>query len=328
MNSFLAKFSITKKTLVKILLSGSLLSYILYKAQIETISQIIAGAHLKYYILSVALYIAAQPVRTLRWGMLLQKKEVTVSQSKLLFLCFIGTFFSSFLPTIVGGDMVRGYYVFRETNSHEVSFASIIVERLCGLVVVVVIGFGASIYFLSIQGLTPLIIASFSGCFATFLVLLLVFNQTLVTRLVQPLKPMQRWGMIHRMREIYQATLSYRSHLKTIIWCLVLSFLYELVIIYIHYLLSLALAWSIPFNVFILAVPVITIVSMFPFSFGGLGVREAATVVFFSQYAISTANAVSISLMSYSIALVAGAIGGILYPFYSTQRKKDKQSNG
>ena len=321
MNSFLANFSITKKTLVKILLSGGLFSYILYKAQIETISQIITGAHLKYYILSVALYIAAQPIRTLRWGMLLQKKDVTVSQSKLLFLCFIGTFFSSFLPTIVGGDVVRGYYVFRETNSHEVSFASIIVERLCGLVVVVVIGFGASIYFLSIQGLTPLIIVSFAGCFATLLAVLLAFNQTLVARVLRPIKFMQRLGIIQRLKEIYQATLSYRSHPITLTWCLVLSVLYELIIIYIHYLLSLALAWSIPFKVFVLAVPVITIVSMFPFSFGGLGVREGATVVFFSLYAISAASAVSMSLMSYSIALIAGGIGGIIYPFYKNRCK-------
>jgi uncharacterized protein (TIRG00374 family) len=328
MHSIRNRISITKNTLFKILLSAGLLSFILYKAQIGAIGQIISGANLKYYIFSIALYVAAQPIRTLRWGILLQKKDVAVSQSKLLFLCFIGTFFSSFLPTIVGGDMVRGYYVFRETNSHEVSFASIIVERLCGLLVVVVTGFAASIYFLIMQGLTPIITISFAGCFITFLLLLLVFNQTLVVRILRPLKFMQRWGIIQTLKEIYQATISYRSHLITLIWCLALSVLYELIIIYIHYLLSLALAWSIPFNVFVLAVPVITLVSMFPFSFGGLGVREGATVVFFSQYAISAANAVSMSLMSYSIALAAGAIGGVIYAFYTMERKQNNRPIG
>ena len=328
MHSIRNKISITKNTLFKILLSAGLFSYILYKAQIGAIGQIISGANLKYYIFSIALYVAAQPIRTLRWGILLKKKDVAVSQSKLLFLCFIGTFFSSFLPTIVGGDMVRGYYIFRETNSHEVSFASIIVERLCGLLVVVVTGFAASIYFLIMQGLTPIITISFASCFITFLLLLLVFNQTLVVRILRPLKFMQRWGIIQRLKEIYQATLSYRSHLRALFWCLALSVLYELIIIYIHYLLSLALAWSIPFNVFVLAVPVITIVSMFPFSFGGLGVREGATVVFFSQYAISAANAVSMSLMSYSIALAAGAIGGIIYVFYAVERKQGNRPVG
>jgi hypothetical protein len=78
--------------------------------------------------------------------------------------------------------------------------------------------------------------------------------------------------------------------------------------------------------VFVLAVPVITIVSMFPFSFGGLGVREGATVVFFSSYAVSAANAVSMSLMSYSIALAAGAVGLILYILYSIEKKKSTDS--
>ena len=322
------KISITKSTLFKILLSASLLAYILFSAQISAIGQIISSAHLKYYLAAIALYVAAQPIRTLRWGILLQKKDAVVSQSRLLFICFIGTFFSSFLPTIVGGDMLRGYYVFRETKSHEVSFSSIIVERLCGLLVVVATGFGASIYFFVQQGPTILVMASFAGCFAILLGLLLALNQTLVARILQPLKPLQRWGIIQRLKEIYQATLSYRSHLRALFWCLALSVMYELIIIYIHYLLSLALAWSIPFNVFVLAVPVITLVSMFPFSFGGLGVREGATVVFFSQYAISAANAVSMSLMSYSIALAAGAIGGIIYVFYAVERKQGNRPAG
>ena len=172
------KSSITKNTLFKIILSAGLLAYILYSAQLSAIGQIISSAHLKYYLAAIALYVAAQPIRTLRWGILLQKKDAVVSQSRLLFICFIGTFFSSFLPTIVGGDMVRGYYVFRETESHEVSFSSIIVERLCGLLVVVVTGLVASIYFLIMQGLTPLIFASFTGCFVVLLFLLLSVDCT------------------------------------------------------------------------------------------------------------------------------------------------------
>ena len=80
--------------------------------------------------------------------------------------------------------------------------------------------------------------------------------------------------------------------------------------------MSVALSWNIPGALFFLAVPVVTVVSMFPLSFGGLGVREGAMVIFFSQYGISAASAISLSLLSYSISLVAGAIGGILYPFY------------
>jgi hypothetical protein len=57
-------------------------------------------------------------------------------------------------------------------------------------------------------------------------------------------------------------------------------------------------------------------------------VREGATVVFFSQYAISAANAVSMSLMSYSIALAAGAIGGVIYAFYTMERKQNNRPVG
>jgi uncharacterized membrane protein YbhN (UPF0104 family) len=140
--------------------------------------------------------------------------------------------------------------------------------------------------------------------------------QPLFKALSRPLSLVQRWDIAGKIDAIYQATLSYKGHVKALAWCVVRSFIYELVIIYIHFLLAVALGWNIPGALFFLAVPVVTVVSMFPLSFGGLGVREGAMVIFFSQYGISAASAISLSLLSYSISLVAGAIGGMLYPFY------------
>jgi len=309
------KIFITKKALFKIIFSISLFSYILFKAQITAIGQVIGAANLKYYIVAVLLYIAAQPLRAMRWNMLLHAKGVVVSPVKLLFLCFVGSFFSSILPTIVGGDLVRGYYVFRETNAHDVSFASIIVDRLCGLLVVILFGLAATGYFLAVSGWSSLTIASLVVCGITSLFILLACNYSLMARLARLFETVRRWGIVQRLKEIYHATLQYRSDWPVLARCLVLSVTYEFIIIYLHYLLAQSLGWRIPFTVFILAVPLITIVSMLPVSVGGLGVREGATVMFFSPYAISAANAVSISLLSYSIALVAGAVGGIAYVF-------------
>lgn len=308
-----AKIFITKNMLVKIIFSISLFSYILFKAQITAIGQVIGGANLKYYIVAVVLYIAAQPLRAMRWHMLLQNKGVVVSPVTLLFLCFVGSFFSSILPTIVGGDLIRGYYVFRETNAHDVSFASIIVDRLCGLLVVILFGLAATGYFLAVSGWSSLTTASVVVCGITVLFVLLACNYSFMARFARLFVTLRHWGISQRLKEIYQATLQYRSDWPLLARCLLLSVMYEFIIIYIHYLLAQSLGWRIPFTVFILAVPLITIVSILPVSVGGLGVREGATAIVFAPYAISVANAVSISLLSYSIALVAGAVGGMAY---------------
>ena len=125
------------QTLLKVLLSGSLLYFLIQKAQFAAIYRTILAVDLWYYLLAIGVYIIAQPIRSMRWWLLLKEKQVSISRTRLLILCFIGTFFSGFLPTIVGGDVVRGYYVFKESNAHDVSFASILVERLCGLVIII-----------------------------------------------------------------------------------------------------------------------------------------------------------------------------------------------
>ena len=304
------------QTLLKILLSATLLFYLIQKAHLAVIYQTILSADIRYYLLAIGVYIIAQPIRSMRWWLLLKEKQVSISRTRLLILCFIGTFFSGFLPTIVGGDVVRGYYVFKESNAQDVSFASILVERLCGLVIILITGFAASLYFLILQGPSPLITTCLGGCLLGLAIMCSIFYRPCFGFLSRPLPLVQRWDIAGKINEIYQSTLSYKGHPGALAWCVVLSFFYQLVIILIHFLMSVALGWNIPGALFFLAVPVVTVVSMFPLSFGGLGVREGAMVIFFSQYGISAASAISLSLLSYSISLVAGAIGGMLYPFY------------
>jgi len=312
------------QTLLKVLLSGSLLFYLIQKAHLAVIYQTILSAEIRYYLLAIAVYIAAQPLRMVRWRLLLIEKQVSISRTRLLILCFIGTFFSGFLPTIVGGDVVRGYYVFKESNAHDVSFASIVVERLCGLVIIIITGSAASLYFLILHGPSPLITTCLAGCLLVLVLMCSMCYQPLFKAMSRPLSLVRRWNIAGKIDAIYQATLSYKGHVKALAWCVVLSSIYELVIIYIHFLLAVALGWNIPGALFFLAVPVVTVVSMFPLSFGGLGVREGAMVIFFSQYGISSASAISLSLLSYSISLVAGAIGGMMYPFYKKRLKGQK----
>jgi hypothetical protein len=316
------------QTILKITISAVLLMYLIQKVSFHTIASTLGAAHLTYYIFSIVLYIIAQPLRTLRWGLLLRIKNIHFSQLKLSGLYFIGMFFNNFLPTVMGGDVVRGYYVFRESRSHEAAFSSVIVERLCGLFVIVIIGFIASIYVYINSGFIPILTVSGSGCFMMLLLMIGFLYEPVFSVLSVPLRMFRKWGIGEKVNEVYQAILSYKNCHGVLLQCVLLSALYELVIIFIHYVLSIALNWGIPFHAFLCTVPVITIISMLPVSFGGLGVREGAAVLLFSHYGISAASAISLSLLSYSISLIAGAIGGILYPIYKTEPIKTDEFDG
>ncbi|MCK4822914.1 flippase-like domain-containing protein, partial [bacterium] len=64
---------------------------------------------------------------------------------------------------------------------------------------------------------------------------------------------------------------------------------------------------------FFLFVPIISVLTMLPISLNGIGIREGAFVFFFTKVGISSAQALSMSILTYTIVLLASLIGGLIY---------------
>jgi uncharacterized protein (TIRG00374 family) len=303
-------------SLLKLLLSLALLIFLVQKVKMNAILTALGNAQLKYYLLSMSIYMLSQPLRTLRWGILLRTKGIHLSQGRLLRIYFIGMFFNTFLPTIMGGDAVRSYYIYKETKSPEISLASVIIERFCGLFTLIGIGFFASFYFRFKFDSSPVV----TVCLYSSLTLLFIMAGFLLPPIFRaiswPLKIFDRWNIYKRIHEVYQAVLSYKQNPLTIVGSFLLSLCFVFTIIIICYFLSLSLSWGISFYPFLFMVPLITVISMIPISFGGVGIREGAFVMLFAQIGVPAASAFSLSLLWYSINLLAGLIGGLLYPSY------------
>ena len=116
------------------------------------------------FLSAIALCIFAQFVSTIRWKLLLPDG---VGLRKLVFLCMIGSFFNTFLPGVIGGDAVKGLYLYRVTGKGSLSLASIFMDRYIGFAALIAIcavafpfGFG---FFAGspVQWLLPVIVFSF-----------------------------------------------------------------------------------------------------------------------------------------------------------------------
>ena len=80
-----------------------------------------------------------------------------------------------------------------------------------------------------------------------------------------------------------------------------------------NYLVARAIGVTISVWYFVLFVPIVSVVLMLPVSMSGLGVREGAYVYLFGQAGVSTAQALTMSLLIYALRVVAGLVGGLLY---------------
>ncbi len=81
---------------------------------------------------AVVSFFAAQSACVIRWRILLNLgKPVSWAFAARAF--FVASFFNFFLPTTIGGDLVRVYDTVKETGDWRRSLASVLIDRLFGL---------------------------------------------------------------------------------------------------------------------------------------------------------------------------------------------------
>src|SRR5881396_2691485 len=94
---------------------------------------------LGFYVGSLLAIVAGQLLYALRWQVVLRGMGRTVSYRDVLEQYLIGLFFSNLIPTAVGGDAAKVYYLGRRAGYVEVG-ASVFVDRFLGFLWLAIIG--------------------------------------------------------------------------------------------------------------------------------------------------------------------------------------------
>lgn len=89
----------------------------------------------KWWIWAAALgiYIISQLIFVLRWWMLLRVQLVRIGYWPAVRLHFLGLFYNNCLPSTVGGDLLRAWYVTKHTERRVQAALSVFVDRAIGL---------------------------------------------------------------------------------------------------------------------------------------------------------------------------------------------------
>src|SRR4030042_504446 len=126
------------KLLFKILLSTGLLVYLVLSADTNRIYELLNGiwnqGRLNYLLAATGLFVVSVGLFAYRWQVLLKSYGYRPSLWSLFRYYMMGLFFNNFLPTAIGGDVVRIYKVIQDTDDRNVGFASVMTERLMGMV--------------------------------------------------------------------------------------------------------------------------------------------------------------------------------------------------
>jgi len=281
--------------ILKLSVSSVLLYIVLSKTGIDRVLLTIRGMSVSAFIFAVMLYIVAQFVSTFRWKLLLPEGP---DIKKLFSLTMIGSFFNTLLPGIIGGDAVKGFYLYRVTGNASLAFASIFMDRYLGFAVLIAIG--AIAY--------PFGYRYIQGSRIEWILPAIVLSFIIGSLLFFALRIGQR---IRFFSEFYNYFKAYRNQKTVISKAVALSVLVQLAGMFGVYILALGLGEHIPFLAFLIFLPIIILFTTLPISISGLGVREGAFVLFFGLVGIKPEVATAIALLWF-LAVSTGSIWGLL----------------
>ena len=291
---------------MKIAISLGLLVLVLRQVGWQQTWQSIQGATLHYLTAALALALISIVVRAYRWKTLLDALGMSILLPRLAVLYFVGAFFSNFLPTGVGGDVVRVYELARQSDRPAEAIGTVLVDRATGLLILFLMALVSLIF--SYRLVTRQIAVA-------IVLLALVGWGGLV--LVIKRDWLEKWGFLRfiaRMRQledVYEAV--YACGLKALGRALAVSFVLNVLLIVMNYLIALSLGVRISLWYFLLFIPIISFLLALPVSLSGLGVREGGYVYLFSQAGVAAPLALTMSLVIAAFNLIIGFIGGILY---------------
>ncbi len=265
--------------------------------------------------------LAGIAIASLRWQRVLSTLDLPHRISKLLPTYLASLFISNFLPTTIGGDVLRVTRVSSENGETPRTFASVVLERLTGWVVLPLITLAA-------LAINPTLLHLPDGDDAARLaVLISVGTLTLLIlvlwaaghpRLGGRLASNAGWKRF--TGAIHLGVARFRHQPGRAAEVLLASVGYQLAIVVAAFLAARALGLGVGWTAFMAFMPVVAIVQVLPFpTVGGLGLREGALVVFLGPLGVSHSLAIALGLMVYAINLSVSLLGA---PAFAVGRRR------
>jgi len=301
--------------LLKLAVSLGLLAYIvLEQAPVPDILRVLRGVDMFWILASFSLHALGLWISAVRWRILIQAQGDTVPLGYLVKSYLVGTFFNNFLPTRFGGDVVRIWDGSHYSRSVLRSSAVVLVERLTGVIVLLLLALTASLVRLDMAREFPVIwlaMALASAGLAALFGFLTPLGEKLLHRLPEP----GFWGRLKgKALEFREAVLVYRSRKEAVLKALFWALLLQINVIVHYYLAGKAFHLEVPLLDYFIFIPVVLLVLTIPISIGGLGVREALYIPILGYYAIPASAAVAFSLIAdTAFTLAIGLIGAVIY---------------
>ena len=302
---------LARSTLLRVLLTAGILAYLFSQIDPVDTLQALLGIDLPFLFAVLLLVAIDRTVMVARWLVLLRASHTAVSLKSAAWIYLVSSFVGSFLPAGVGGDAARAYTLARRTDQGGEAVASVAVDRMSGMVSIVVLGIAGLLLWSERLGDDIRQIGLWLAAIVSAVVLLAVRADTLL-RLLVPAR-YRDTGPLARVVHLADAMARYRARPLALAVVLTLSFTVQLLRILQAYLLGLGLGMTVSLGYYLVFMPIGLLMLLLPVSISGFGLPQGVIVWLLRPIGVPDSQSLALSTLIVLTGLAGNIPGAWLY---------------
>jgi glycosyltransferase 2 family protein len=245
-----------------------------------------------------------------RWKRIAEECDARLSTSRAMLYTFIGAFFSQVLPSTIGGDAARVWFLARDSESWKGAIFSVLVDRLIGLIwlgvfVLICLPWSLALIQNPLGRAALILIAAAAAAAPVALFALSRVGRT----------SFARWKIVRYLTDVSAISWTVLTTWRVGLAIATLSITIHLLTILVLWLCARAIGSPFTLLDSLLLIPPVILIATIPISIAGWGVRESAMVAAFAYAGLPGSDGLLVSIVFGASCVVIGAIGGAAWLF-------------
>ncbi len=301
---------------VKIAVSAGLLAVLIIKSDAPRLWHYVRTASVAWLAAALGFYFLMILASAWRWGLLLDAQGIRVPARTLTGSFLVATFFNNFLPSNIGGDVIRIADTAKPARSKTLAATVVLIDRglgLLGLILLAAVAASAA----RGEGIPPgpvpavLLWVVFAG--ATVVAAPAFASPGLLVRALAPLRRLHPEWVGARLDALSGVMGRFRDAPSALVGCFVGAVIVQALLVGFYAAVAHAIGVAVsPWHMAVV-VPVSFLVQMLPLSLNGFGLREATFSFYFARLGLPIEAALVISLLGAGLVMLFSLSGAAVY---------------
>jgi uncharacterized protein (TIRG00374 family) len=305
---------------LKLAVSLSLFAWIVSRTDLAPVRDALVGVDGRWLLAGFAAQILGAALIARRWQALLAVRGVEPGYGYLLGSTLSSLFFRQFMPSVIGGDALRGHDAWRAGASPGFALVSLFVDRLVGLLTLALFAFAALLLLGGRTELAGVLVPIAAGIGAMLAVVGAMFwrggaaaEGSALGRLGARLRARLPARIADKLARLVEGVRVYRGQGRVLARVFAWSLLLQVNVVTFYWMLAQALGIAVPYAAFFAVVPIAIFVMMLPITINGIGLRETMFVFLLGLWGVEGGAALAFAWLEFGTVLATGLFGGVVY---------------